>query len=63
MDSYSNSINWLWTYRIKSSALQYILFFIGIGLWFAVGYLWKDRAIMVVHVGAFISLLIGYLSA
>ena len=26
-------------------------FFIGIGLWFAVGYLWKDRAIMVVHVG------------
>ena len=38
-------------------------FFIGIGLWFAVGYLWKDRAIMVVHVGAFVSLLIGYISA
>jgi len=25
--------------------------------------MWKDKAIMVVHVGAFISLLIGYLNA
>lgn len=38
-------------------------FFIGIFLWFAVGVMWKDKAIMVVHVGAFISLLVGYLSA
>lgn len=38
-------------------------FLIGIFLWFAVGFMWKDRAIMVVHVGAFISLLIGYLNA
>ncbi len=38
-------------------------FFIGIGLWFAVGVMWQDRAIMVVHVGAFVSLLAGYLSA
>ncbi|MFP7672540.1 DUF6552 family protein [Marivita sp. S0852] len=38
-------------------------FFIGIFLWFAVGVMWKDRAIMVVHVGAFISLLVGYLNA
>lgn len=38
-------------------------FFAGIILWFAVGVMWKDRAIMVVHVGAFISLLAGYLSA
>ena len=38
-------------------------FFLGIFLWFAVGFLWKDKAIMVVHVGAFISLLIGYLNA
>lgn len=38
-------------------------FFVGIALWFAVGMLWKDRAIMVVHVGAFVSLLAGYLSA
>ncbi len=29
-------------------------FFVGIFLWFAVGVMWKDRAIMVVHVGAFI---------
>ncbi|KEJ89909.1 DUF6552 family protein [Sulfitobacter donghicola] len=38
-------------------------FFAGIALWFAVGVMWKDRAIMVVHIGAFISLLAGYLSA
>ena len=37
--------------------------FLGIFLWFAVGFMWKDKAIMVVHVGAFISLLIGYLNA
>ena len=39
------------------------LFFFGIFLWFAVGVMWKDKAIMVVHVGAFISLLVGYLNA
>ncbi|UWQ19865.1 DUF6552 family protein [Jannaschia sp. M317] len=38
-------------------------FFLGIGLWFAVGVMWNDRAIMVVHVGAFLSLLLGYLNA
>lgn len=38
-------------------------FFAGIILWFAVGILWKDRAIMVVHLGAFASLMIGYLNA
>ena len=38
-------------------------FFVGIFLWFAVGFMWKDRAIMVVHIGAFISLAIGYLNA
>ncbi|MEM8690985.1 MAG: DUF6552 family protein [Pseudomonadota bacterium] len=38
-------------------------FFAGIVLWFAVGVMWKDKAIMVVHLGAFISLFIGYLSA
>lgn len=38
-------------------------FFGGIFLWFAVGVMWKDRAIMVVHVGAFISLLVGFLNA
>ena len=38
-------------------------FFIGIILWFLVGYLWKDKAIMVVHVGAFIAILEGYLSS
>ncbi|WP_371169633.1 DUF6552 family protein [Aliiroseovarius sp. 2305UL8-7] len=43
--------------------LNVFMFFIGIGLWFAVGVMWKDRAIMVVHVGAFISLFVGYLNA
>lgn len=38
-------------------------FIVGIALWFAVGVMWKDPAIMVVHVGAFVSLLAGYLSA
>lgn len=38
-------------------------FFLGIILWFAVGFMWKDRAIMVVHLGAFASLFIGYLNA
>lgn len=38
-------------------------FVVGILLWFAVGVMWKDRAIMVVHVGAFISLMVGYLNA
>ena len=39
------------------------MFLIGIILWFAVGVMWKDKAIMVVHVGAFFSLLLGYLNA
>ena len=39
------------------------MFFLGIFLWFAVGMMWKDRAIMVVHVGAFVSLLIGFLNS
>lgn len=38
-------------------------FFVGIFLWFAVGVMWKDKAIMVVHVGAFVSLLAGYLNS
>lgn len=39
------------------------MFFIGIFLWFAVGFMWKDKAIMVVHIGACVSLLAGYLYA
>lgn len=38
-------------------------FIVGILLWFAVGVMWKDKAIMVVHVGAFLSLLLGYLNS
>ena len=43
--------------------LNVFAFFAGIALWFAVGVMWNDRAIMIVHVGAFVSLLGGYLSA
>jgi len=38
-------------------------FIVGIVLWFAVGVMWKDKAIMVVHFGAFFSILLGYLNA
>lgn len=40
-----------------------LAFVVGIILWFAVGVMWKDRAIMVVHVGAFIAITGGYLSS
>ena len=43
--------------------LNVYAFVVGIILWFAVGVMWKDRAIMVVHVGAFISLVVGYLNS
>ncbi|MHA6326448.1 DUF6552 family protein [Roseivivax sp. CAU 1753] len=38
-------------------------FFVGIILWFLVGVMWKDRAIMVVHLGAFVAIATGYLNA
>ena len=38
-------------------------FIVGIVLWFLVGVLWKDRAIMVVHIGAFIAIVAGYVSS
>jgi hypothetical protein len=38
-------------------------FLVGIALWFIVGIFWNDRAIMVVHIGAFLSLLLGYLNS
>ena len=38
-------------------------FLVGIVLWFLVSMMWKDRAIMVVHVGAFVSLFVGFLNA
>lgn len=38
-------------------------FVVGIILWFLVGVMWKDRAIMVVHIGAFIAIVGGYLNS
>jgi len=40
-----------------------LAFVVGILLWFVVGVMWKDRAIMVVHVGAFIAILGGYINS
>ena len=40
-----------------------LAFVVGIALWFLVGFMWKDRAIMVDHVGAFIAILGGYLNS
>lgn len=48
---------------LSYTPLNIYFFIVGIILWFAVGVLWKDRAIMLVHLGAFVSLLAGYLSA
>ena len=48
---------------LNYNPLNVYFFLVGIFLWFSVGVMWKDRAIMVVHVGAFLSLLIGYLNA
>ena len=39
--------------------LNIYFFIVGIFLWFVTGYLWIDKAIMVVHVGALISILSG----
>lgn len=38
-------------------------FIIGIALWFIVGVMWKDKAIMVVHIGAFVAIVGGYLGS
>lgn len=38
-------------------------FIVGIVLWFLVGVMWKDRAIMVVHLGAFIAIVAGYVNS
>lgn len=40
-----------------------LAFVVGIALWFVVGIMWKDRAIMVVHVGAMVAIVGGYLNA
>ncbi len=48
---------------LNYAPLNVYFFLVGIFLWFSVGVMWKDKAIMVVHVGAFLSLFIGYLNA
>ena len=41
--------------------INVVFFIVGIFLWFTVGYMWKDKAIMVVHIGALISILSGFI--
>jgi hypothetical protein len=38
------------------------LFLVGVFGWFAVGVLWNDRAIMLIHIVAFCAMVTGYLS-
>jgi len=59
MGSNCNSIDWIWTYRNGNNTFKHLFFYCGIFLWFVTGYLWRDKAIMVVHVGALISILSG----
>jgi len=40
-----------------------LAFVVGIVLWFIVGAMWNDRAIMLVHIGAFIALVAGFLNS
>lgn len=40
-----------------------LAFVVGIALWFVVGVMWKDSAIMVAHIGAFIAIVGGYLNS
>lgn len=44
-------------------AVERVCVIVGISLWFAVGVMWKDPAIMVVHIGAFIAIFAGYLNS
>lgn len=38
------------------------LFLVGVSLWFLVGVLWNDRAIMLIHLVAFAALIAGVLA-
>ncbi|WP_020594080.1 DUF6552 family protein [Kiloniella laminariae] len=38
------------------------LFIVGLFGWFAVGVLWNDRAIMLIHIVAFAAMVVGFLS-
>ena len=60
MVSNHNSIDWIWLDWNGSTPINIYFFIVGIFLWFSVGVLWKDRAIMIVHIGAFISIIIGF---
>ena len=39
--------------------LNIYFFLMGLIGWFAVGYLWKDRAIMLIHVVALVAMIVG----
>ena len=59
MDSNCNSVDWLWLNWNGCNAFKHLFFYCWNFLWFVTGYLWKDKAIMVVHIGALISILSG----
>lgn len=43
--------------------LNIYLFLVGLVGWFAVGFFWKDRAIMLIHVVALAAMLLGLVNA
>lgn len=49
--------------RVNIVPWNIFAFIVGIVLWFLVGVMWKDRAIMVVHLGAFIAIVAGYINS
>jgi hypothetical protein len=59
MDCNNNSVNWLWFNWYGLAPINIYFFIVGIFLWFSVGVIWKDKAIMVVHIGPFISIISG----
>ncbi|NRG19143.1 ubiquinone biosynthesis methyltransferase UbiE [Rhizobiales bacterium] len=59
---WASSILQIFAYGATSfgfTPINVYLFVIGVVGWFAVGVLWKDRAIMLIHLVAFIALVAG----
>jgi hypothetical protein len=55
----SNSVIWVWSNWNGNNAIKYLFFYCWNFFMVVTGYLWRDKAIMVVHVGALISILSG----
>ncbi len=63
MDRDCDPADWVWADGAQRRAWNILAFVVGIALWFVVGVMWKDRAIMVVHIGVFIAIVGGYMNS